>query len=668
MPECEQFDIQPTLSWSSEKWLEHACACLALELAQMLNAAMSDEATGIHDGIRFLYDYSARFIGQSNLSAESVENILPPPPGSAAANIVAALNLTALELKLVLLTGLPEQHEGLADIISMVNPEKKPRVSVGLAAQMFFPAGDRKDFNRVVHAGNAVKSGLLHLQGDNPLYLQHLFLADIWPLLSGLDVWPKSIIPENTQWVDWGLEDWFKQSEVKVSSECLGSDARVTLRFIADAGSAAVSRAVALIRHAGRYESVFTIATLKDLQSVPLLILHCMARNTVPVLNFSSMEESQIKPSGIGMFAGTLVVIASASQRVEIDNRPMLQVDLEKLDIQALTRMWQKAMPGSRGELTASVLASRFPVEPYIAAQVVIDLECIGSVSSVTDIARQIRIRAGTGTRTGINLVRPVASWEDLVLKQSSIDQLLDSVSRLKHQSRVLNEWGFLKDRYGARGVRILLAGPSGTGKTLSAEVLAKELGVDLLIVDIARVVSKWIGETEKNLEQAFVCAESTRSVLLFDEADALFGKRTEVADAHDRYANLETAYLLTRLERFEGLAIMSTNLRSNIDSAFTRRMEYIVEYDEPGREERQKIWECHIPRHAPVAADVNLAELATVFPVVGGAIRNAAVAAAFRAAAEDSEISRVHLFQALKREYEKQGKSFPGVQRHNLN
>ena len=668
MPDCEHLDIQPTLSWSSENWLEYACACLAWELAEMLNAAMPDEGTGIHDGIRFLYDYSAHFIGQSNLSLESVENIVEPPPGSAAANIIVALNLTALELKLVILTGLPELHEGLADIISMVNPEKKPRVSVGLAAQMLCPSGDRKDFNRVVHAGNAVKSGLLRLQGDNPLYLQHLFLADIWPLLSGLDVWPETIIPENIEWVDWGLDDWFNHPEVKVTSECLTNNAKVTLRFIADDSSAAVSRAVALIRHIGRYATVFTIATPKDLQSVQLLILHCMARNTVPVLNFSSMEDSHIKPGGLGMFSGTLVVITSGSQQVEIDNRPVLQVDLEKLDIQALTRMWQKAMPGPRGELTAAVLASRFPVEPYIAAQIAIDLECIGSVGGVTDIARQIRIRAGTGIRTGIKLVRPVATWDDLVLKQNSIDQLLDSVNRLKYQARVLNEWGFLKDRCGARGVRILLTGPSGTGKTLSAEVLAKELGVDLLIVDIARVVSKWIGETEKNLEQAFVCAESTRAVLLFDEADALFGKRTEVADAHDRYANLETAYLLTRLERFEGLAIMSTNLRSNIDSAFTRRMEYIVEYDEPGREERQKIWECHMPKHAPVAADVNLAELATVFPVVGGAIRNAAVAAAFSAAAEDSEITRTHFFQALKREYEKQGKSFPGAQRHNLN
>ncbi len=214
--------------------------------------------------------------------------------------------------------------------------------------------------------------------------------------------------------------------------------------------------------------------------------------------------------------------------------------------------------------------------------------------------------------------------------------------------------------------MRLLLAGAPGTGKTLSAEVLAYELGVDLLIVDISRVVSKWIGETEKNLGRAFEAAEQSKAVLLFDEADALFGKRTEVSDANDRNANLETAYLLTRLEQFEGLVVMSTNMRNNIDSAFLRRLEYIIDFNEPDRAERRAIWECHVPPQAPLEKDVDFAELAAMFPVVGGVIKNAAVTAAFSAAAKNRAICKNDFINALRREYEKQGKAFPAVKPSN--
>jgi SpoVK/Ycf46/Vps4 family AAA+-type ATPase len=208
----------------------------------------------------------------------------------------------------------------------------------------------------------------------------------------------------------------------------------------------------------------------------------------------------------------------------------------------------------------------------------------------------------------------------------------------------------------------MLFAGPPGTGKTLSAEVLAGELGVDLLVVDVSRVVSKWIGETEKNLSSVFDAAERSQAVLVFDEADALFGKRTEVSDAHDRYANLETAYLLSRIEAFEGLVILTTNLRQNIDPAFLRRLEIVVDFSEPDVTERRVLWRRHIPEHAPLAPDLSLQELATLYPVVGGLIRNAAVAAGFLAASEQAPISRRHVIRAIFREYEKSGRAFPGL------
>jgi SpoVK/Ycf46/Vps4 family AAA+-type ATPase len=261
----------------------------------------------------------------------------------------------------------------------------------------------------------------------------------------------------------------------------------------------------------------------------------------------------------------------------------------------------------------------------------------------------------------GLKLMRPVAQWDQLILPADRNAQLREAFARLEFQSRVLDEWKLLDGRPGRWGVRMLFCGPPGTGKTLSAEVLARALGVDLLVVDISRVVSKWIGETEKNLAEAFDAAERSQAVLLFDEADALFGKRTEVSDAHDRYANLETAYLLARMEHFEGLAILSTNLRQNIDSAFLRRLEFVIEFDEPSAAGRTALWQCHLPASAPLADDVDLKELGTLYPIVGGMIRNAAVAAGFLAAADGTAITRAHLVRAVRREYEKSGKAFPG-------
>jgi SpoVK/Ycf46/Vps4 family AAA+-type ATPase len=318
------------------------------------------------------------------------------------------------------------------------------------------------------------------------------------------------------------------------------------------------------------------------------------------------------------------------------------------------------ALSGRAGEL-----ASRHPLEPLAAAEVAADLACAGAVDlgapQARDVPAAVRARAGAALPAGVRLVRPSAGWEHLVLRPERAELLREAADRVRHQERVLDEWGFLDGRPGARGVRMLFSGPPGTGKTLAAEVVAHELDVDLLLVDLSRIVSKWIGETEKNLAAAFDAAERARCVLFFDEADALFAKRTEVSDAHDRYANLETSYLLSRVERFEGLVVLSTNLRQNIDPAFARRLDVVVDFEEPSQPEREALWRMHVPPAAPLGDDVDLAELAALYPVVGGLIRNAALAAGFRAAAAGGPLTREHFFQAVRREYAKAGRSFPG-------
>jgi hypothetical protein len=281
-------------------------------------------------------------------------------------------------------------------------------------------------------------------------------------------------------------------------------------------------------------------------------------------------------------------------------------------------------------------------------------------MAAVTAAVDRCAVRA---VPVGATLVHPVATWDDLVLPADRLTQLREAVTRLDHATTVWDRWGFGRHRPGTHGVRLLFAGPPGTGKTLAAEAVAGALGRDLLVVDLSRLVSKWIGETEKNLAGIFEAAERGGAALFFDEADALFGRRTEVGDARDRYANLETSYLLSRIERFDGIVFLATNLRQNLDPAFARRIEFIVIFDLPGPAEREQLWRRHLPAAAPLAPSVDLRRLAHLYDLPGALIRNASVAAAFLAAGEDTDtITTRHLVQAIRREYTKAGAAFPGA------
>jgi SpoVK/Ycf46/Vps4 family AAA+-type ATPase len=248
-----------------------------------------------------------------------------------------------------------------------------------------------------------------------------------------------------------------------------------------------------------------------------------------------------------------------------------------------------------------------------------------------------------------------------LVVPAKAATQLKEAVLRLTHQARVLGEWHMLEQARASAGARVLLTGPPGTGKSLAAEVVASAVRTDLLRVDTSQVVSKWIGETEKNLAAAFDVAERTQAVLFMDEADAIFGARTEVTDAHDRYANLETAYLLQRLDRFDGLLVLATNLRGNIDAAFLRRMDFVIDLPMPDVESRRRLWGLHLPTDR-LDTTVDLDCLVHMYPIPGAWIRNAAIASAFRAAAGECAISQDDLIVSIRREYEKSALPFPGV------
>lgn len=255
--------------------------------------------------------------------------------------------------------------------------------------------------------------------------------------------------------------------------------------------------------------------------------------------------------------------------------------------------------------------------------------------------------------------IKPHYSWDDLVLPADKLNHLKEICNLIKNKHTVYYKWGFDAKLALGRGVNMLFSGPSGTGKTMTADIMASELKLDLYKTDLSCLVSKYIGETEKNLSKIFSETSSGSAILFFDEADALFGKRSEVKDAHDRYANIEINYLLQKIEEHEGVVILSTNFSNNMDEAFLRRMHALVEFPFPDEKHRELIWRKIFPSEAPLSQEIDFQFLAQKINVAGGNIKNMALAGAFLAANEGSEIKMCHLINAVKREYQKMGKPF---------
>ena len=270
---------------------------------------------------------------------------------------------------------------------------------------------------------------------------------------------------------------------------------------------------------------------------------------------------------------------------------------------------------------------------------------------------------AGAQAHASLNMgplakrINPRYGWDDLILPPDQLGQLKEIRERARYSYKVQEEWGFNKKIANANGVSALFAGDSGTGKTLSAEVIANDLGLVMYKIDLSAVVSKYIGETEKNLGRIFAEARASNAILFFDEADALFGKRSEVKDARDRYANIEISYLLQEIESYDGIAILATNLRQNLDEAFTRRLDFMIDFPFPDPEYRRLIWSAHFPASAPLAQDIDLDTVAERYNLAGGNIRNAALASAYLAAADGGVITNAHIRNAIRREHQKMGR-----------
>jgi hypothetical protein len=329
----------------------------------------------------------------------------------------------------------------------------------------------------------------------------------------------------------------------------------------------------------------------------------------------------------------------------------VVRVDLPPLEAQHRRRLLLDLLEAAGAEVDGDVdvAAHQFQLGPAAMCAAVSHVVASQNAESLWDACRlQARPRLDDFAQR----IDPVADWDELVLPAPIVDVLRQVAVHVRQRARVYDEWGF--GRAGTRGLGIsaLFAGPSGTGKTMAAEVLARELRLDLYRVDLSSVVSKYIGETEKNLRRVFDAADEGGVILLFDEADALFGRRSEVKDSHDRYANIEVSYLLQRMEAYRGLAILTTNQRQALDPAFQRRLRFVIQFPFPDTEQRAGIWRRIFPADTPV--DGLEPERLAQLNVAGGNIRNIALAAAFLTAESDEPVRMLHVLRATRGEYAK--------------
>ncbi|WP_305783855.1 ATP-binding protein [Symbioplanes lichenis] len=585
--------------------------------------------------------------------------------------LAQSFGLTALDIDLLLVALLPDLDRRYEKLYGYLNDDvTRPRATVGLALELCgLPPVLGAARARLTAGCPLVDGGLvLPEDGDRPFLTRTLRVPD------------------------------------RLIGHLLGDprpDARLTglVRAVPDpgwqprgtAGLAAALRAGHQLFYlhdpgAGSPDELATAALLATGRPALRLDLDALATDPAPAevvpaavrearLTGAGLIAGPVDPARLGSLRGLLdapvPVVLSGRSRWDpfwAPTAPVL-VTAPEMGVEQRARSWRAALSAYGTPAAATVDVER-ELAPYTLtapqvrrAAVVAAQQALVAGSGVVDAGA---LRTGVRTQNAAGLeqlarrVEPAVTWDDLVLPDDAATQLRDLAARVRHRERVLGQWRLRPGGGRGRGVTALFAGDSGTGKTMSAEVIAADLGLDLYVVDLSTVVDKYVGQTEKNLERIFTEAAGVNGVLLFDEADAIFGKRSEVSDANDRYANMESAYLLQRMESFDGVAVLTTNLRANLDEAFIRRLDVIVDFPVPDRAQRRALWDHCLGRDLPRAGDLDLDRCARVYELSGGAIRACAVTAGYLAAADDGPVTMAHLIAAAQREYRKLGRLLP--------
>ncbi|WP_367129460.1 AAA family ATPase [Saccharothrix sp. HUAS TT1] len=585
-----------------------------------------------------------------------------PPPGPRLTTLADDFGLGPLDVELLLVAMAPDVDARFEQLYGYLNNDVlRRRATVDLALRLCGePAAGPGRF-RLAATAPLVAGGLVEvLEPTAPALSRVLRVPDrVVAHLLGHDV-PDPVVTGLARVVPRG------DAPVDGLAARLGEGLRtgVGLVHLRHGGGGGATVAVPALAAAGRGAVVLDVVALADREHPGLAEVVREARLRGAGLVLGPLEE--LVPERVRLLreflvlAGDLPVVLHGTRHWDPTwtPRPVVSVPVPP------------PLPGDRAAWWTGALGGEPAFLPELAGYR-LDAEGVERVAAVaTRLAVVDRrpvdldhVRAGVRAQNGAGLDRlarrivPAVGWDDVVLPEQTRDQLAELVVRARHRERVLGEWRMRPGGGRGRGVVALFAGESGTGKTMSAEVVASEIGMDLYVVDLSTVVDKYVGETEKNLERIFTEAAGVHGVLLFDEADAVFGKRSEVQSAHDRYANVESAYLLQRMESFDGIAVLTTNLRSNVDEAFTRRIDVIADFPVPDAEQRSALWDRCLGAALPRADDLDLGFCAERFELAGGSIRACAVTAAYLAAAADRPVTMADVMTAIHREYRKLGR-----------
>jgi hypothetical protein len=592
--------------------------------------------------------------------------------------VAARLGLDSLDLDLLVLAGLPGEREELAAILRNLHPEHLPGATGGLAAALAeagllgdglacdSPPRRRETVREHLTSGQLGRSGLVRLDRAVPFAEAAIVPGPaVWEALRDEDLWPPACRPWSAPVTTEGLGRWSSTGTPRAVQEAFRRLEPIVAVTVSERPTAAAGRMAGLAELAGRPARIVRHAAVSP-GWLGLVALHALIRGVIPVVILDAADHFDAELDAVPW---PVAACLPEGGSIRAWPRPLIEIPYVPLEREDRRSALEAAFPDLRQDAGPAGPATAEPADIVEAATNLGAASRLGGACyQARDVGHVLERSGASPPPEGAVVVHPMATFDDLVVSPDVMSHLLEAAARLEHRELVLERWGFLAGRPGREGLRLLFHGPPGTGKSLAGEVLAGALGRDLLIIDLSRIVSKWVGETEKQLAATFESAERTGSALMFDEADALFGRRTEVGDARDRYANLETAYLLSRIERFEGLVVLATNLRQNLDGAFARRLDFIIGFDPPDTKQRARLWRQLLPPDAPLDPGVDLDRLAALYSITGGLIRSAAVSAGYLAAADGAIITNDHLIHAIRREYAKAGQHFPGEPHRNSN
>ena len=580
-----------------------------------------------------------------------------------ARTIAERCGLDALDLDILFAAMAPDIDDRFERYYGYLNDDvTRRRVSVGLALGLSGVEAANAAGRRRFDAGSAlVASALLEVEEpDRPFLTRPLHVPDrVTAHILGSDV-PDAVL-------DLVLLDASPTNEEPLLPLARAIGEPATLVYVHDLEAAAAQLAVDAAVATGVPPVLVDLRQLVGRADPDRVTAAAMreARLAGGVLVAGPVDDlagtNQVAVQRLTAMPGRLVLFGHRPWDPAWAARAPFVVESTRMAAGARARLWASALGDRAGTLDPTLAVGQYRLgAPQIrrAAEAATTIARVAGRDdvSVDDVRRGARQQNAAGLEHLARRIEAHVSWSDLVLSPAVGLALRNLTDRARHRERVLGEWRMRPGGGRGTGITALFAGDSGTGKTMSAEVIAGDLGIDLYIVNLATVVDKYIGETEKNLDRIFAEAADVNGILLFDEADALFGQRSEVRDSHDRYANIEVAYLLQRMESFDGLAVLSTNLRANIDEAFMRRLDAVVDFPMPDVDQRRQLWErCLAPLTR--ADDVDLAFCASAFELSGGNIRSIAITIGYRVAGDGRPATMADVILAIGEEYRKLGR-----------